>query len=95
MCERLFCCFRSSSYDSSQINYESYSGSSGGGNSIDPETRRRLQAEAAERRVAENESRGIADIEKVRRKQELAEELEKKQYGSGMKSDNALRWNVN
>ncbi|CAH8507253.1 unnamed protein product [Schistosoma rodhaini] len=94
-CERLFCCFRSSDVDdndNSQIRYESYSERGGGGKPVDLESRRRLQVEAIERRLAESESRGIGDLEKVRRKQERMEELEKKQYGDT--SDNTLRWNV-
>ncbi|CAH8527454.1 unnamed protein product [Schistosoma haematobium] len=95
-CERLFCCFRSSDVDdndNSQIRYESYSERGGGGGPVDLETRRRLQVEAIERRLAESESRGIGDLAKVRRKQERIEELEKKQY-SDKPSDNTLRWNV-
>ncbi|CAH8841105.1 unnamed protein product [Trichobilharzia szidati] len=63
LCERLFCCFRrSSDDDDSHIRYESYS-QSRGPSSVDPETRRQLQAEAAERRLAESSTRGIADPE--------------------------------
>lgn len=36
-------------------------------------------AEAAEKRRIENESRGIKDIDKVRRQQQKAAELEKRQ----------------
>ncbi|CAI2727293.1 unnamed protein product [Schistosoma spindalis] len=94
LCERLFCCFRSSDVgDNPQIRYESYSEHGGGGGPVDLETRRRLQVEAIERRLAESESRGIGDLAKVRRKQERIEELEKKQY-SDKPSDNTLRWNV-
>nr|CAH8841394.1 unnamed protein product [Trichobilharzia regenti] len=93
LCERLFCCFHRSSDDDSPIRYESYS-QNRDTSSVDPETRRQLQAEAAERRLAESSTRGIADPESVRRKQERAEEIEKMQYASG-KSDNKLQWNVN
>ncbi|CAH8500338.1 unnamed protein product [Heterobilharzia americana] len=65
-CERLCCCFRrSSDEENSQIRYESYSSGARGVTPVDPETRRQLQAEAAERRLAESTSRGIADPERI------------------------------
>lgn len=42
-------------------------------------TRRRLQEEAAARRQQENVTRGIKDPEKVRRQQQRAEDLEKRE----------------
>lgn len=39
--------------------------------------RRQMQVEAAERRRNENESRGIKDVDKVRRQQQRAAQLEK------------------
>lgn len=56
-----------------------------------------MQVEAAERRQAENESRGIKDVDKVRRQQERAaqmerEELEAAKHGHAQP---ALRVNIN
>jgi len=42
------------------------------------ETRRRQQAEAAERRQKTNEGRGVKDPEGLKRKQQKKEEIEKK-----------------
>ncbi|KAK9496467.1 hypothetical protein O3M35_013231 [Rhynocoris fuscipes] len=53
----------------------------------DPETRRRLQAEAAERRVREIENKGIKDPAKVQRLQRKAEELERREQ-EAMRSGN-------
>lgn len=59
------------------------------------EIRRQLQLEAAEKRRMESESRGIKDVDKVRRQQQKAEELAKREeeaakYGSGGNPN--LRW---
>ena len=43
------------------------------------ETIRRKQAEAAEKRIAEQQQRGIKDIESVKRQQRRALELEKRE----------------
>lgn len=43
------------------------------------ETIRRKQAEAAEKRIAEQQQRGIKDIESVKRQQQRALELEKRE----------------
>ncbi|XP_053696217.1 small VCP/p97-interacting protein [Sabethes cyaneus] len=43
------------------------------------EVRRQQQLEAAERRRVQNETRGIKDPEKVRRMQQKAQELEKRE----------------
>lgn len=45
---------------------------------------RRLQAEAAERRMRENETRGIKDIESVKRQQAKKEQYEKMTDQSNM-----------
>ncbi|GFN75625.1 small vcp/p97-interacting protein-like [Plakobranchus ocellatus] len=60
----------------------------------DPETRRRQQAEAAERRQKENESRGIKDPEGLKRKQQRKEELEKKAELAGTQQGEGLKWQV-
>ena len=54
------------------------------------ETRRRQQAEAAERRLHERESHGIKDPEALKRKQRRQEELEK-QSATASSSDTGLR----
>ncbi|XP_062534110.1 uncharacterized protein LOC134203249, partial [Armigeres subalbatus] len=56
--------------------------------------RRQQQLEAAERRRVENESRGIKDVDKVRRMQQKAEETARREdeaarMGGGQP---ALRW---
>lgn len=43
------------------------------------ETRRRQQIEAAERRAAEQASRGVKDPERVKRNQQRAEEMDKQE----------------
>lgn len=58
--------------------------------------RRQMQVEAAERRRNENDSRGIKDIDKVRRQQQRAaqmekDELEAAKHGAG---EPALRVNI-
>ncbi|XP_075227594.1 small VCP interacting protein [Lycorma delicatula] len=62
----------------------------------DMETRRQQQAQAAERRFREQESRGVKDPERIKRMQQKSEEIEKRQeealkYGS----DTGLKWQVN
>ncbi|KAL2743419.1 small VCP/p97-interacting protein [Vespula maculifrons] len=49
----------------------------------DLETRRRRQMEAAEKRIAEQEQRGIKDIESVKRKQKRTLELQKLEEEAG------------
>ena len=46
------------------------------------ETKRRQQAEAAERRMKAEEGRGVKDPEALKRKQQRKEELEKKEQQS-------------
>ncbi|KAK2582350.1 hypothetical protein KPH14_004685 [Odynerus spinipes] len=62
----------------------------------DLETRRRQQMEAAEKRIAEEEQRGIKNIEAVRRQQQKALKIEKQEEQAGyMGGQNALKWQVN
>ncbi|XP_018396572.1 PREDICTED: small VCP/p97-interacting protein [Cyphomyrmex costatus] len=62
----------------------------------DLETIRRKQAEAAEKRIAELQQRGIKDIEVVKRQQRRAMELEKReQEAAASGTQPALRWQVN
>ncbi|OON15609.1 hypothetical protein X801_08584, partial [Opisthorchis viverrini] len=56
----------------------------------DIEARRQRQAEAAERRLATTQARGLADPEGVKRKQERAREQEKMSFEH--KADTGLRW---
>uniref|UniRef100_A0A1B0CVE4 Small VCP/p97-interacting protein n=1 Tax=Lutzomyia longipalpis TaxID=7200 RepID=A0A1B0CVE4_LUTLO len=53
------------------------------------EVRRQLQIEAAERRQRENESRGIKDVERVKRQQKLQE---KKDSEQGAMGEPVLKW---
>lgn len=50
--------------------------------------RRRIQEEAAERRRQESENRGIKDPEKVRRQQEKAAELERRELEAAKQGGN-------
>lgn len=50
------------------------------------ETIRRRQAEAAEKRIAEQQQRGIKDIESVKRQQRRALELEKREQEAAANS---------
>ncbi|XP_043496971.1 small VCP/p97-interacting protein [Polistes fuscatus] len=62
----------------------------------DLETRRRMQMEAAEKRIAEQEQRGIKDIESVKRKQKHALEIAKREEEAGnMSGQHQLKWQVN
>ncbi|KAK3700845.1 hypothetical protein RRG08_011599 [Elysia crispata] len=70
------------------------SGTSTDYNTPDQETRRRQQAEAAERRQKENESRGVKDPEALKRKQQRREELEKKAELAGSQPGEGLKWQV-
>lgn len=64
---------------------------------VDPETRRKLQLEAAEKRRQESENRGIKNPEELKRKEQRMKEAERvaeerqKQFGT---QDNALKWQV-
>ncbi|KAK7108070.1 hypothetical protein V1264_015871 [Littorina saxatilis] len=58
-----------------------------------PETRRRQQAEAAERRQQEMDGRGVKDPEALKRKQRKKAELEKK-ADTQPNSGDGLRWQV-
>ncbi|KAL0818715.1 hypothetical protein ABMA28_008048 [Loxostege sticticalis] len=59
------------------------------------ETRRRQQAEAAERRQAEIQSRGVKDPAKLQRMQQRAEEMEKRERELQKEGGPALRWTSN
>ncbi|KAK3595205.1 hypothetical protein CHS0354_021520 [Potamilus streckersoni] len=59
-----------------------------------PETRRRQQAEAAEKRRKENESRGIKDAEAFKMKQKRREEIERKAEQAAGREEGNLRWQV-
>ena len=55
------------------------------------DTRRKQQAEAAERRQKENEGRGVKDPEALKKKQQRKEELEKKAEMAGSQQGEGLR----
>ncbi|XP_055335273.1 small VCP/p97-interacting protein-like [Paramacrobiotus metropolitanus] len=61
-------------------------------NEPDPETKRRLQAEAAEKRQKETESRGVHDPERVKRLQQRKDELERARDVAPQASEGGLRW---
>lgn len=62
----------------------------------DLETRRRMQREAAEKRIAEQEERGIKNIEAVKRQRQKALQIEKsEQEAANMSGQNKLKWQVN
>ncbi|XP_076641395.1 small VCP interacting protein [Halictus rubicundus] len=62
----------------------------------DLETRRRQQKEAAERRIAEQQSRGIKNMDAVRRQQRLDEQREKREEeANAYKAQAPLKWQVN
>ncbi|EZA57908.1 small VCP/p97-interacting protein [Ooceraea biroi] len=61
----------------------------------DRETIRRRQAEAAERRITEQQQRGIKDIESVKRQQRRAMELEKREQEAASSAQPTLKWQVN
>jgi len=69
-------------------------GSSDSDNGPDIEERRRLQAEAADKRHKENEARGLKDPEgakkRIEEKAAAARELEK----GGNSRDGAMKWQV-
>ncbi|XP_013400365.1 small VCP/p97-interacting protein-like [Lingula anatina] len=62
-------------------------------NEPSPETKRKRQAEAAEKRIKMDESRGIRDPEAVKRKRQRQQETEEK---LNKMPDNAqgLKWHV-
>ncbi|XP_061394680.1 small VCP/p97-interacting protein-like [Musca vetustissima] len=59
-----------------------------------PETRRKQQLEAAERRRMENETRGIKDPERVKRQQMRSEEMQRREEEAARTGGGqpALRW---
>jgi len=62
----------------------------------DVETRRRQQTEAAEKRKAEQEQRGIGNVNAVKRQQQLAMEREKREEEAGnIDPQPAMKWQVN
>lgn len=54
-----------------------------------------MQEEAAERRRQENEHRGIKDIDKVRRQQEKAQEMERRELEAAKSGDGGPSLRVN
>ena len=60
----------------------------------DPTAKRELMAEAAERRMKQQESRGIKDVDKLKRKEETRKRLEEKACTT-QNQYSALRWTAN
>ncbi|CAB0037411.1 unnamed protein product [Trichogramma brassicae] len=62
----------------------------------DRELMRQQQAEAAEKRLAEQEKRGIGNVNAVKRQQKLAEERDKKlSAAENANSGTGLKWQMN
>ncbi|KAJ0172043.1 hypothetical protein K1T71_012016 [Dendrolimus kikuchii] len=61
----------------------------------DAETRRRQQVEAAERRRAEQEARGVKDPEKVKRMQQRNQDMERREQELAHDGGPALKWTAN
>ncbi|XP_014479723.1 PREDICTED: uncharacterized protein LOC106747007 [Dinoponera quadriceps] len=62
----------------------------------DRETMRRRQVEAAERRIAEQQQRGIKNIDVVKRQQKLTLERERReQEAAASNTQPKLKWQVN
>ncbi|OXU18769.1 hypothetical protein TSAR_013661 [Trichomalopsis sarcophagae] len=77
----IYCCKGSSSYEDI---------------TPDRDIIRQQQAEAAERRLAEQEKRGIGNVNAVKRQQKLAEEREKRENEAGNLNNQAgLKWQMN
>ncbi|XP_054273065.1 small VCP/p97-interacting protein [Macrosteles quadrilineatus] len=71
-------------------------GSSSDYTTPDMETRRRQQVEAVEKRLKEQENRGIKDPEKVRRMQERSNELERlEREAARSNQESGLKWQMN
>ncbi|XP_029043181.1 uncharacterized protein LOC114876170 isoform X3 [Osmia bicornis bicornis] len=59
------------------------------------ETRRRKQMEAAERRIAEQQSRGIKNIDAVKRQEKLDQQRDKRVEEAGnMNVQSNLKWQM-
>ncbi|XP_034188738.1 small VCP interacting protein isoform X3 [Osmia lignaria lignaria] len=59
------------------------------------ETRRRKQVEAAERRIAEQQSRGIKNIDAVKRQEKLDQQRDKRVEEAGnMNVQSNLKWQM-
>ncbi|CAG7720842.1 unnamed protein product [Allacma fusca] len=95
-------CCRDLCGDRDGENYHTIEGTPGKGynETVDPEERRRQLAEAAEKRRAQEEHRGVKDVDKVRRLKERADqrdqlEEEMARRGQGQGGDpNPLQWTV-
>ncbi|XP_053615643.1 uncharacterized protein Svip [Plodia interpunctella] len=61
----------------------------------DAETRRRQQVEAAERRAAEQAARGVKDPDRVKRLQEKADEMDRREQELEKAGGANLRWTSN
>uniref|UniRef100_A0A023FP68 Small VCP/p97-interacting protein n=2 Tax=Amblyomma TaxID=6942 RepID=A0A023FP68_AMBCJ len=62
--------------------------------SVDVTVKRQQMAEAAERRIQQQENRGIKDLGKVKRLQQKREELDKELAAAGPQPEGNLRWQV-
>ncbi|XP_017787926.1 PREDICTED: small VCP/p97-interacting protein [Habropoda laboriosa] len=60
----------------------------------DLETRRKQQMEAAEKRIAEQQSRGIKNIEAVKMQERLDQLRDKRQEAGNREAQSTLKWQV-
>ncbi|KAL7062597.1 hypothetical protein AAHC03_0528 [Spirometra sp. Aus1] len=89
ICRRMGCCFSRSH----QTDYEGFYVSGGGAREPSLEERRRLQAEAAQKRLDQQASYGLANPQSVQHRQEKARQMEAEQgMMSSIKEGPALRW---
>lgn len=58
----------------------------------DAETRRRQQIEAAEKRRAQEQARGIKDLEKIKRMQQKSEGIERREKELASQGGATLKW---
>lgn len=61
----------------------------------DAETRRRQQMEAAERRKADQEARGVKDPTKVKRQQQRLDAMERREQELAKDGGATLKWTAN
>lgn len=69
-------------------------GSSSRASDIDPEERRRQMAEAAEKRLKQDEGRGMKDVEGYKKKLEQREKAEEQAKISSQSQGAPLKWQV-
>lgn len=66
----------------------------GSSSPVDVAAKRQQMAEAAERRIQEQEGRGIKDPHKFKRLQQKRDELDRELEAAGRQQEGNLRWQV-